>query len=320
MLQASDMSWQHQPFSSPIDRLESSHYPIDNPEFLPPSSLGDWDLSELFQSALDPRAMSGGFNSSQPFAEADLDHAINALRASTSNPATFFEPSSSLSIRYSATGQDRMDFADHSYDIFSSPSSLNTRYLTDSSPSSFQPSPALSSKSFAPAQEMYYQARAQSSSFPASPASSNAFELMAGLSALGSVPEDAISPAPQHSPALYNGLQSPGTVSPTAVNKVSESFAPEPSFAELMMGRQSPVPGYPENLIMSSPNNPLHQQIPSQFPTFPAEASSSRVSRHYDTSSHHVNNALHYPQGTSSSPVSLTSPGHDGNGLHKFIR
>lgn len=102
----------------------------------------------------------------------------------------------------------------------------------------------------------------------------NQYELMNAMTALRGA-SGPLTPSERAQATASFGFAVADTVSPNAVNKVSEAFAPEPSFAELMMDRPSTGGGYQDEYNSPSGYN-------SRFPRYvdasgASSASSSRL-------------------------------------------
>jgi hypothetical protein len=292
MLQASDLTWQH--FATQSAERQDN-IPIDAPDFIPAgphAPLGDWDLSELFHSTFDPRALASmGSLVANPFADtSDIDN-----QGSSPHNSVYHQQQSEMAAQHQQQQQystnHRLEYSNEpSYDLYSpAPSTFASQYRAESSgPSSHQPSPALTASHISTPQDMYFT---NAHGYPTTSASN--FELINALSSLTTVPEDcSISPGPNGMLQRSSSAASPyaiqtsnmGTISPTAVNKVSESFAPEPSFAELMMDNPSPSSSYVED-ASGSPlrfsQNP-RPQYPLYMPTDPSSSATSRPTNSVD--------------------------------------
>lgn len=122
--------------------------------------------------------------------------------------------------------------AEPSYDLFSpAPSSFGPRYRSDS---------AASSDGYERVSHDYMHQPPRSATMGYSPGGArqpNQYELMNAMTALRGA-SGPLTPSDRAQASASFGFTVADTVSPNAVNKVSEAFAPEPSFAELMMDRQ----------------------------------------------------------------------------------
>ncbi len=187
---------------------------------------GDWDFSELLQSAIDPRAMPAGGFAPLSGVNGHANHSTSSSFNDTgsSNSNSDYDHSPTVPIHFGSHGHTRTangDYVEHSYDLFNStPNSFgpNRNFHSADSSSSTVLSPA------ARPSEVFYSSSSYSSSTSSTASSrSPPYDV---VSPLNSVPEDS---------ALGSAS---GTISPGALAS-SGRYPPESTFSDLLVDRQA---------------------------------------------------------------------------------